>query len=333
MNLRRAYHPTGDCTEKVLATTFNLRFSMTTAMLNSAVKTAVVRYGEMINEKPTDGVDVRLGISDKSGTNSVQHLDSGLNLAELRPALLVSYVYLDRFLRHRNLYRYRNWVLDSGAFSAYNSGVVISLDKYADTIKQLADEPDPPVEVYSLDVIGDWRASLKNTERLWKMGIPAIPCYHVGEPEHVLKGLAKDFPKIALGGAVVYRHKYKWAQQCFARVYPKPIHGFGFCSTEAVMGLPWHSVDATNWELKPCCFGRWESFGGSHLRIRGSKQNLRSEIEHYLRLEHKARQVWAREYEKMNCDGLDLRLGMVSEAVNRFDSFRKDKVTNANMET
>ena len=43
------------------------------------------------------------------------HHDVGETLS---PALLVSYVYLKPFLANRHRYCYRDWVMDSGAFSA-----------------------------------------------------------------------------------------------------------------------------------------------------------------------------------------------------------------------
>ena len=46
------------------------------------------------------------------------------------PALLVSYVYLEPFLKNQHRYCYRDWVLDSGAFSAHNSGTEIKLQDY-----------------------------------------------------------------------------------------------------------------------------------------------------------------------------------------------------------
>ena len=71
------------------------------------------------------------------------------------------------------------------------------------------------------------------------------------------------------------------------------MHGFGFGSEKSVMLVPWHSVDATNWELGPCRFGRWQSFG--KMSVRGSKQNLRAEVEWHLDLERRARNRWAKE--------------------------------------
>ncbi len=220
--------------------------------------------------------------------------------ADRLPGILVSFFYLKSFMKKRKQYHFRDWVLDSGAFSADNSGVVIDLQSYIDTCLRLTKKDPKLTEVFSLDVIGDWKKSLKNTEKMWKAGVPAIPAYHVGEPWSVLKGLAKDYPKVALGGAVGYhaKKKFAWAEQCFARIWPKRIHGFGFSGEKAVLGLPWHSVDATNWELGPCKFGNWKSFG--KLSVRGSNQNLRAEVEWYLKLEERARRRWKKEMKLVN---------------------------------
>jgi hypothetical protein len=66
------------------------------------------------------------------------------------------------------------------------------------------------------------------------------------------------------------------------------------------MALPWHSVDATNWELAPCKFGRWRSFGGAKLSVRGGKQNLRAEVDWYLALERRARARWHRQMQELD---------------------------------
>ena len=209
-----------------------------------------------------------------------------------RPALLVSYVYLGPFLKNRHRYNYRDWVMDSGAFSAHNSGAVIALQDYIDTCKRLIAEDLTLTEVFSLDVIGDWKASLRNTEEMWRQGVPAIPTFHPGEPWSALVAMARDYPKIAIGGVVGWPIKKKMAfvGQVFARTWPKAIHGLGMSSTQMLNAFPFHSVDATNWEIGPCKFGRWQSFG--QMSVRGSKQNLRSEVEWYLKLERQARARW-----------------------------------------
>jgi hypothetical protein len=211
------------------------------------------------------------------------------------PALLVSYVYLEEFLRKRSTYHYRDWVLDSGAFSVFTSGATIRVEDYTDKCLELLAGHDPPTEIFALDVIGDWKASLANTEFMWKAGVPAIPAYHLGEPEHALLAIAKDYPKIAIGGIAQLRGKAKSdvAAQCISRVWPKKVHGFGIGQEKLMLKFPWHSVDATSWELGPARFGNWHTYG--QMSVRGSKQDLRCEIAWYLDLEKKARAKWRKE--------------------------------------
>jgi hypothetical protein len=226
----------------------------------------------------------------------------------LLPALLVSYYYLEPFLKNRHRYVYRDWAMDSGAFSAKNSGKEVNLQSYIDACKQLLAEDPTLVEIFALDVIGDWKASIKNCEEMWHQGIEAIPCWHQGEPWDVLVGIAKDYPKVALGGLVgtIAKQKRKTVEQAFARIWPKAIHGFGLCTEDLVLNFPFHSVDATNWEMGPCAFGRWNAFG--KMSVRGSKQNLRAEVEWHLKLERDARRRWKREMDLLAQNGPILRL-------------------------
>lgn len=260
----------------------------------------------LISEAPT----VRLahvpgaqGDNNLIGQRGVEQLPE-----ELAPALLVSFVYLEMFERYRHRYIFRDWVLDSGAFSARRSGKEIDLQEYIKTCKRLLATDDKLTEVFSLDVIGDHKATIKNTEKMWDAGVPAIPCYHLREPDSALKHYAKTYPKIALGGMADLRGdiKMEYASQCFARVWPKKIHGFGAGSEKMIMGLPWHSTDSTNWEIGPCRFGRWVQYG--NIKWRGSSQNLRAEVEWYLALERKARSRWRKEMEMLEAEGPDVRL-------------------------
>ncbi len=209
---------------------------------------------------------------------------TGLQTERL-PALLVSYAYLQPFLKNRHRYRFRDWVMDSGAFTAANSGKTIVLADYMAVCHRLMAGDPTLVEIFALDVIGNPQASAANCAAMWADGIPAIPCYHWGEPEAALLAMAERYPKIAIGG-VAYkrgRAKIQWAEQVFARVWPKRVHGFAFASEASVMALPFHSVDASSCEIGACWFGNWKQFG--HLTVRGSKQDLRGEVDAYLDLE------------------------------------------------
>lgn len=229
-----------------------------------------------------------------------------------KPALLVSFVYLKTFRRLQSTLSYRDWVLDSGAFSAFNIGSEIKLDDYIETCKQLLATDQTLTEIFSLDVIGDFKAGLKNNELMWKQGIKAIPCYHFDEPEWVLKEIAANFPKIALGGCamVPVTTKLKWAEQCFARVFPKKIHGFGFGSQVFVERLPFDSVDSSSWCTSSQQFGKWKAFGDEYLRSRGT--SILAEIEFYLRVEREARGRWHKVMKQLGSTGPTVRLAQSS---------------------
>jgi hypothetical protein len=235
---------------------------------------------------------VRLALAHNSGPVRIEKAfaEEGGN-----PALLVSYWYLKGFEANRDKYHYRDWVMDSGAYSADNSGVEVNLTEYIETCRKFVAEDPKLTEVFALDVIGDWKASEKNTRKMWDAGIEAIPAFHPGEPISVLKGLAKDYPKVAIGGMVgaSAKFKHRFVSEVFANVWPKKIHGFGIAGERMLMSFPFHSTDATNWEIAPTAFGTWKSFG--KMSVRGGSQNLRPEVEWYLKLEQRARQKWRKE--------------------------------------
>ena len=111
--------------------------------------------------KETDVTQIRLA----QGKRRVEQLPK-----RLAPALLVSYYYLEPFLKNQSGYVYRDWVLDSGAYSAFNSGATIDLEKYIEKCLELMESDPTLTEIFALDVIGDHKASLKNTERMWDAG-------------------------------------------------------------------------------------------------------------------------------------------------------------------
>lgn len=203
--------------------------------------------------------------------------------------LLVAYPVLDDFLRRRHEFNIRSWCLDSGAFSAHNSGLVIRPEEYTSRALDV-----DACEVFGLDVIGDADATRRNLERSWELGLAAIPTFHYGEPEAALRWCADHAPKIALGGVAKMTRghraaRYEWLKQCVARVWPKRVHAFGCASWEAVRCAPFDSVDASSWGYAPQALGRWAGYTGR-------QQNLhsRGKIDLWLEVvEHRKRAEWA----------------------------------------
>lgn len=236
------------------------------------------------------------------------------------PPVLVSYLGLALWEESYRGLKHRDWVLDSGAFSAYTIGIRIDLEEYAEDCLRLMAEPWGPSEVFSLDVIGDAEASRRNTERLWNLGVPAIPCFHPEEDESFLLEMAEQYPKIALGGVAYGKgeRKYKWAEQCFARVWPHRIHGFAFGSERAAMRLPWHSTDASSWQTGPAVFATWRGLASAsrvqiNLSVSGSGANLTGEILHHLQIEQRVRRRWRGSMRQLPPLDADQRRGVAGD--------------------
>ena len=110
----------------------------------------------------------------------------------LWPSLLLSYHFIRNTPEVLLNYAMRSWVLDSGAFSAMNSGADVQLADYIAFCKDILAGPRPPEEVFALDVIGDELATARNTEAMWEAGIEAIPTFHIGSSTQALLDMARD---------------------------------------------------------------------------------------------------------------------------------------------
>src|SRR5699024_6895886 len=65
------------------------------------------------------------------------------------------------------------WI-DSGAFTAYTTGRKITVEQYADHLEANRGAWD---YAFTLDVIGDHRASMRQTEALISRGYPVTPIF------------------------------------------------------------------------------------------------------------------------------------------------------------
>lgn len=239
---------------------------------------------------------VRLAHKSAQGDNNLMGIRGVERIPQsIAPALLVSYVYVDGFLKNQHRYCYRDWMMDSGAYSAYNSGKVIDIDEYIEACKRLRASDPTLKEIIGLDVIGSAEGSRKNSFYMKDKGVEIVPVFHFGEDFGLLKDYCAAFDKVGLScrfGETMEESNWFY-DQCFAHGWPKKFHSFGWISETVLMRYPFHSGDSTSWEIGPCAFGNWKSLG--KVSVRGSKQNLRAEIEWYLKLEAKLRVKWRKQ--------------------------------------
>lgn len=135
-------------------------------------------------------------------------------------------------------------LIDSGAFSEFNSGKRVDRDAYAEWA-----EPFRPVvdAVAALDDIrGDWERGLEN----WRAYSWMFPTFHDSDPWEALETILSVRPKWLGLGMVPkngQRTNERWLAETLERLtdYPGHVHGWalrGFTGYERL-----DSVDSTNW--------------------------------------------------------------------------------------
>lgn len=209
---------------------------------------------------------------------------------------LVALQYLGEFEKARTQTRPTSWALDSGAFGGHMTGKPVLYEHWRDAA--LSCDAD---EIFGLDVMGDHEATRANCERAWRDGIEAIPTFHVGSPWSALEWAADSAPKIALGGvARLGPGRLHWLEQCFARVWPKRIHGFGVTGRELLLALPFHSVDSSTWSLAPSAFRMFRQYGGGQRQVPGPRPtDLWGEVQALLKHAELAQHRWRREMKQL----------------------------------
>lgn len=171
--------------------------------------------------------------------------------------------------------------LDSGAFSADNSGKSIDIDKFIEFAKANSDKCDV---VFNLDVIGQKQAaedsaeaSYKNLKYIESKGVKTLPVFHQGEDFKWLDKLVSEYDYVGLGGVAGDMMKKrteveKWFGYIFYRYPRHKFHGLGVTGMYLLKKFPFYSVDSTSW-LKWANFGRTLQFDKQALTMKPLRVN------------------------------------------------------------
>jgi len=137
------------------------------------------------------------------------------------------------------------FVLDSGAFTAWKSGKPIALDDYCKFIEKL---PIVPWRYFSLDVIGDPHASLKNYEEMLRRGFAPVPVFTRGEDPSVLDDYYKHSDVVGIGGLVGTPKNKAFVNGIMRRVRDRRVHWLGFTNIEFIKQYRPYMCDSSSWE-------------------------------------------------------------------------------------
>lgn len=161
---------------------------------------------------------------------------------------LFSFHYFKKKLSSlENIKRDKNIFIDSGAFSADNSGVEINIDEYCEFLIKLS-----PNMYAGLDVIGNAEESKKNNIYMKeRYGLKPIPTFHMKEHERYLYEMISSYDYIALGGMVKSGNIEVWLDGVWNIIMKEnpllKVHGFAMTDPINMLRYPWYSVDSSSW--------------------------------------------------------------------------------------
>lgn len=135
-------------------------------------------------------------------------------------------------------------MLDSGAFTAHNTGSSIDMDELICESKKAH-----YTESVALDVIGNGPASLENARKMQQAGSSAFPVFHIGEPLELLAAYCAEFPKVGLSCRFGEppTQSMRWLDACFNQQWPHKFHSFGWTAPRMLNTFPFHSADSSTW--------------------------------------------------------------------------------------
>lgn len=158
--------------------------------------------------------------------------------------VLVSYANYDNWMSRGYQQSFRRVLVDSGAFSEFNTGRKIDVAEYSAWAEGWVEHADAVAGLD--DIAGDWRRSLHNYE-----AVPfGFPTFHETDPPELLDDLiqlAKERGQwIGLGLLPPRDGKEKWVRKTLDRI-PEGLHVHGWAMRRYTHCRRLDSVDSTNW--------------------------------------------------------------------------------------
>lgn len=161
--------------------------------------------------------------------------------------VLVSYYYIkqpliDIMIEYKDHF---NYIIDSGAFTAFKTGKTIDLDHY---IRFLHETKIPYEWYFTLDKIGDSKKTKENYEEMKKQGLLPVPIFTRGDTEESYWEYYNDRKFIGIGGIAGTTGNKKFLYSCqekFAKGTKQ--HWLGFWQKDFLIHYKPYSCDTMTW--------------------------------------------------------------------------------------
>lgn len=205
-------------------------------------------------------------------------------------------------------------LIDSGAFTAYTTGKVITVKEYGQWMFNFRREWEARVKslyFFNLDVIGSQEESDVNLHKLEAMGLSPIPVFTFdADIKHLIYYL-ENYEYIAFGGLVGRGSNtvMQWLDYCYKQVNQyykqtgvlRKTHLLGVTKQKMLARYPLYSCDSSNWVF--CLkFGCGTAIGKTKLprpsespeALKLAIVTLKAEVEKYKKLQNDVTNLWAK---------------------------------------
>ena len=138
------------------------------------------------------------------------------------------------------------FLLDSGAFTAWKAGKPIALDDYCKFIESL---PFKPWRYFTLDVIGDPEATMRNYETMLARGLKPVPIFTRGEDPKLLDTYYETSDVVGIGGLVGTGGNKGFVKGIMRKVGTRRVHLLGFTNQPFLKAYRPYMADSSSWEM------------------------------------------------------------------------------------
>lgn len=202
-----------------------------------------------------------------------------INLWQFNRLVSFAYVVDDEA---KNLHKYNNVMLDSGAFTYLNGAKGdIDWDIYINRYANFINKYDVK---YFIELDIDPIVGIKEVERLRAKlekltGKQSIPVWHKSRGKDYWLKMVKEYDYVAIGGIVTREIKpseYKHFHYMLAEAKKEncKVHGLGFTNLKGLKEYPFYSVDSSSW-TSGTRFGHVYLFTGQTMIKQGKKPGQR----------------------------------------------------------
>ena len=162
--------------------------------------------------------------------------------------ILVAYPYLKKTLVEALTQQNSkiNFLLDSGAFTAWKSGKPISLNQYCDFLDSL---PIKPWRYFALDVVGDAHATMENYQQMLQRGYNPIPVFTPSQKFEDIDEYYKTTDIIGCGGLTnkFGKEGIVYLTKVMQKVQGRKIHLLGYTKPDYIKHFRPYSCDSSSW--------------------------------------------------------------------------------------